>query len=51
MTERSAIRAQEGRPSRPLVHLGLIKARVFSHHAGVVGESDRRDTDEEVVTW
>ena len=40
MTERPAIRAEEGRPSGPVAHLRLSEARVCSHHSGVVGDSD-----------
>ena len=40
MTDRPAIRAEEGIPSRPGEHLGLREARVSSHQAGVVEVRD-----------
>ena len=43
MTDRPAIRAEEGIPSRPGEHLGLREARVSSHQAGVVEVRDRVD--------
>ena len=41
MTDRPAIRAEEGIPSRPGEHLGLSEARTFSHQAGVVETRER----------
>ena len=41
MTERLAMRADEGIRSRPVAHLGFNEERVSSHHSGVVGVRER----------
>ena len=41
MTERLAMRADEGIKSRPVTHLGFNEERVCSHHSGVVGVIER----------
>ena len=57
MTERAAIRAEEGIWSRPAAHLGFREARVSSHHSGVAGnresmkmESGRESVEELIDT-
>ena len=44
MTDRPAIRAEEGIPSRPGVHLGLREARDSSHQARAVEVRDSFDS-------
>ena len=41
MTERAAMRAEEGIRSRPAALLHFREARAFSHHSGAVGERER----------
>ena len=41
MTERAAMRAEEGIRSRPAGHHGFREARGSSYHSGVVGERER----------
>ena len=43
MTDRPALRAKEGIPSRPIEHRVLSEARVSSHQAGVVVARERVD--------
>ena len=37
MTERAAMRTEEGIRLRPVAHLGFREARASLHHSGVVG--------------
>ena len=41
MTERAAMRAEEGIRSRPAAHLRFREARASSHHSGAVGEREK----------
>ena len=41
MTERAAMRTEEGIRSRPATHLRFREARASSHHSGVVEMGER----------